>query len=335
MANSAHARTDREIARVQRHLAGIYADAKKDVTGALKPWAASIEKRAAALLVAVNDAEDEAAKRTAKAAYISFYAQAVKSKQFRAASATAQARLYFANVQAAQYINSKTAKVYADNYNTTGASLGRSLDGYGFKPVSVADAERYGDITRQTVDRGKDTAWNARNITTAVMAGAALLLTANALTKHAAGSVAERNRAGSRRQASDMLTDAESKGTLDSLWRAADEGFDEIQKEWTCTFDNRTRDTHIEYNDLGPVPLDYEYTDGLQRPRDPNCGDPAEVCNCRCALTYKTVLQKPGTRSAREGTVTGSYKRARSFRDTETVYVQDMTFKEWMEWRSK
>lgn len=335
MPSSAHDKTDQEIRRIQRALVAIYVKAKKDVSKDLRSWAESVEDRSGPLLQAVRDAKDETEKRIAERAYRQFYTAAVKEKAFVEASRRAENRLYQANVEAARYINGKTAAVYAAHYNETGKALGSALNGYGFKPVSVSDVDKYGEVTKQTVDKKKDTAWNKKNISGAVLAGAVMAWGAEKIAEHAAGSVAGRNRDGANRQASDMLTDAESKGALDSMWRCYDEGFEGLTKEWVCVFDNRTRDTHIDYNDLGPVPLDYEYAPGLARPRDANCDDPAEVCNCRCELVFNTGLADSGTRSAREGEVTDSYKEPSSFEGTSSVSIDQMSYKEWMEWRSK
>ena len=335
MPSSDHDKTDQEIRRIQRALVAIYVKAKKDVSKELRAWAESVEDRSGPLLQAVRDAKDETEKRIAERAYRQFYTAAVKEKAFVEASRRAENRLYQANVEAARYINGKTAAVYAAHYNETGKALGAALDGYGFKPVSISDVEDYGEVTKQTVDKRKDTAWNRKNIAGAVLAGAVMGWAASKIADHAAATSAGRNRDGANRQASDMVTDAESKGAMDSMWRCYDEGFDGLQKEWVCVFDNKTRDTHIEYNDLGPVALDYEYAPGLARPRDPNCSDAAEVCNCRCELVFNTGLASSGTRTAREGDVHGRAHDYSSYSGTETISVEQMTYKEWMQWRSR
>lgn len=333
--DAAHVATDKEIVKIQRHLRRIYAAAEKDVAGYLSEWAKSIEAEAARLLKAIRDAETEKQARAAKNAYKRFFVLVVKKDAaFSKTSQEAQKRLYMANSEAVEYINGKTAAIYVLNYNKMGARLENALDGYAFKPVSEDDAEEYGEITRQTVDKKKDESWNAKNIAAAVVSGGLLLLAAGKIAKQAAAVVTQKNRNGANRQASDMLTDAENKGRLDSMYRAYDEGFDHIKKEWVCVFDNRTRDTHIEYNDIGPVDLDYEYNTGLKRPRDPDCSDMADVCNCRCAITYPTGIAKSGTRAVRSGDVKGSYKNPRSFRDTETETISQMSYKDWMKWRS-
>ena len=335
MADIAHELTDRELEKMERHLSAIYARAEKDVAAEFKPVLKAVKKNADELYKAIQEAEDEKAEKAAKNVYKAFYrSEVLRRADFAKASQNAQKRLYRANEEAARYINSKTAHIYAINYNQIGRGLQRDLDGYSFKPVSEEDAEEYGQISQQTVDEKKDEKWNRKNIRNAVIAGALLYYAVDKIFGNTAKSTAKKNRDSSNRQANDMLTDAESKGRLDSMYRANDEGF-EVKKFWIATLDNRTRDTHIEYDSIGTVELDYEYAPGLKKPKDPNCSIMAEVCNCRCRILYDTGHGRSATRTAREGDVTGSYKKPSSFTGTETVNVPNMTYKEWMAWRSK
>lgn len=334
--DAAHRATDKEIARLQKSLHRIYARAEKQVVAELDGWVKTIKERADELLRAIESAKTDQELQAARIAYKQFFAGAIKKdSRFIKMKQEAAKLMYVANTEASRHINAHTAKIYADNYNFTGRKLQKDLDGYDFKQVSEDEAEKHGEITRQTVDPKKDRSWNEKNIAAAVVAGSLMLWGADKIAKHAAALTAKKNLDGANRQASDMLTDAESKGRLDSLYRAYDEGFNGIKKEWVCVFDNRTRDTHIEYNDIGPVPLDFEYNVGLKRPRDKNCGDLADVCNCRCAITWDTGLAKSGTRAARIGEVSGSYKKPSSFKNTQTETVKQMTYKEWMKWRSR
>lgn len=335
MADIAHELTDKELEKMERHLSAIYARAEKEVAAEFKPVLKAVKKKADKLYKEIQEAEDEKAERAAKSAYKAFYvSEVLRNYQFIKASQNARKRLYRANQEAARYINSKTAHIYAINYNQIGRGLQRDLDGYSFKPVSEDDAEKYGQISQQTVDEKKDTKWNGKNIRNAVIAGALLYYAADKIFGNAAKSITRKNRDSSNRQANDMLTDAESKGRLDSMYRAYDEGF-EVKKFWIATLDNRTRETHIEYDSMDPVELDYEYAPGLKKPKDPNCSIMAEVCSCRCKLLYDTGHRRSATRAAREGEVTGSYKKPSSFIGTETISVPNMTYKEWMKWRSK
>lgn len=336
MTDKAHILTDKEIERMERELSVIYRSVGKQIDKLFAEYAETIKKQADKLLEAYNTAETIKDRQAAKQAYIRFYSVTVKrDKRFKEAQQAAANALYSANVEAARYINSKMPKIYAENYNQTGRGIQSDTEKeYRFKPVTVEDAGMYGQITRQTVDKQKDNRWNAKNIASGLIVGAIALQTADKVLSGTSRRTARRNLDTAHRQARDTATDAESKGRLDSMYRAYDEGFD-IKKGWSAIYDNRTRDTHIAYNDMDAVPLDYEYAPGLKRPRDPDCGIMAEICNCRCAPYHVTGKAKGNTRAAREGDVKGSYKRPSSFRGTQTVTIEDMTYREWMQWRSK
>ena len=343
--DAAHVATDKEIELLQRQILSVYTQAEKQINTELQRWAKSVKETADKLLKAVKDAGTDTERKAAENAYKQFFIRAVKKdKQLIKASQNASRTLYNANVEAQRIINSRTAQIYAENYNSIGRQAQRNLRGYKFQPVTEDDAKKYGEITTPSVDRKKDESWNAKNIAGSVVAAALMLWSVDKIVKHSASLTAKKNYDGGKRQASDTLTDAENKGRLDSMWRVYDEGFENVKKEWVCIFDNRTRETHIEYNDLGAVELDYEYAPGLARPKDPHCSDMSEVCNCRCALTTNFGLSKGQTRAARwysegadrsgfENLVSGSYKKPSSFKNTQTEQVSRMTYKEWMEWR--
>jgi hypothetical protein len=56
-------------------------------------------------------------------------------------------------------------------------------------------------------------------------------------------------------------------------------------KEWLAFEDDKTRMTHLFCMEQGPIPMDEEFTNGLQYPLDP-AGPAGEVINCRCVLMY-------------------------------------------------
>ena len=335
--DAAHRATDKEIERLQKKIRPIYAKAKKKIGAEIDGWIKTVKDRSDELLQRIESAKTESELQAARNAYNQFFVRSVNNKDSRFSKMQHEVvkHLYDANKETARLINLKTAQIYADNYNFVGRQIQRDLDGYEFKQISEEDADQYGEITRQTVDRKKDRSWNEKNIASAIVAGSLMLWGADKIAKHAAALTAKKNLDGANRQASDMLTDAENKGRLDSMYRAYDEGFEDVKKEWVCVFDNRTRESHRRYNDIGPVELDYEYASGLQRPRDPDCPDPDEVCRCRCALVTSFGRSMGKTRAARVGTVTGTYQKQSSFRGTYTEQVERMTYKEWMKWRSR
>ena len=121
------------------------------------------------------------------------------------------------------------------------------------------------------------------------------------------------------------------KARLDGMYRAEYLG-NKMHKAWIATADNRTRDSHASL-DGKEIPLDKIFDNGCSRPRDPN-GTPAEICNCRCSLKYVDVGGERGqTRSARQGEVTGSYKKSSSFKGTKSIEISNMSYEEFMRWR--
>lgn len=332
MADKAHIWTDEKLEEMERHLSAIYSRAEKTVKKKMADYAKSIDEKSAELLQAYKDAETEDEKRKAKRAYIRFYRQLVKSKEFIALSANVADNLYRANVEASAYINSQTPSIYALNYNYINSEMAKDIDGFIPQEITDTEAEKYSGYTQQTVDRKKDTDWNKDNLKKSVLAGSLLLLGADAIMKRSAKLTVEKNRNSATMHKSGMGTDAENKARLDGMYRAEDMG-NSITKIWMATLDNRTRDSHARL-DGAEITLDDAFDNGLQRPRDPN-GDPAEICNCRCSLRYGVGQSKGKTRSSRSGDVTGSYKKSSSFKGTTSEEIANMSYKEWMQWRKK
>ena len=332
MADKAHRLTDEKLEEMEKRLSAIYSRAEKTVQKKMAGYAKSIDEKSAELLQAYKDAETEDEKRKAKKAYIRFYRKLVKSKEFVSLSAAVADDLYKANVEASAYINSQTPSIYAMNYNYINAEMAKDIDGFSPQEITDTEAEKYSGYTQQTVDRKKDTDWNRDNLKKSVLASSLLLLGAYAIMKRSANSAVEKNRNSASMHNSGMGTDAENKARLDGMYRASDIGV-EVRKQWRAILDNRTRHTHTML-DGKDVALDELFDNGLKYPRDPN-GVPEEVCNCRCRLRAVTPYTSAKTRSARQGEVTGSYKKDSSFRGTKSVEIENMTYAEWMEWRKR
>ena len=331
MADKAHRLTDEKLEEMEKRLSAIYSRAGKTVQKKMADYAKSIDEKSEELLQAYKDAETEDEKRKAKKAYIRFYRKVVKSKEFVSLSATVADDLYNANVEASAYINSQTPSIYALNYNYINAEMAKDIDGFTPQEITEAEAEKYSGYTQQTVDRKKDTDWNKENLKKSVIAGSLLLLGADAIMKRSANSTVEKNRNSASMHNIGMGTDAENKARLDGMYWAEYLG-NRMHKAWIATLDNRTRHSHAMLDGVS-IPLNEIFDNGCSRPRDPN-GRPEEICNCRCSLEYVRVGGEHGrTRSARQGTVTGSYKKDISFKGTKSIEVPNMSYREFMKWR--
>ena len=331
MADKAHLLTDEKLEEMEKRLSAIYSRAEKTVQKKMADYAKSIDEKSTELLQAYKDAETEAEKQKAKKAYIRFYRQVVKSKEFSVLSANVADDLYMANVEASEYINSQTPSIYALNYNYINDEMAKDIDGFTPQKITDTEAEKYSGYTQQTVDRKKDTAWNKDNLKKSVIAGSMLLLGASAIMKRSSNSAVEKNRNSAYRQNIDMGGDAETKARLDGMYWAEYLG-NRMHKAWIATLDNRTRHSHAMLDGVD-IPLNEIFDNGCARPKDPN-GTPEEICNCRCSLKYIRVGVEPGgMRSARQGTVTGSYKKDSSFKGTKSIEVPNMSYREFMKWR--
>ena len=332
MADIAHTKTDQKLEEMEKRLSAIYSRAEKTVQKKMTEYAKSIDEKTAELLQAYKDAETEDEKRKEKKAYIRFYRQVVKSKEFVSLSSAVADDLYKANVEASAYINSQTPSIYALNYNYINAEMAKDIEGFTPQEITDTEAEKYSGYTQQTVDRKKDTDWNKDNLKKSVIAGSFFLIGVYDIMKRSACSIVDKNRNSASMHSSGMGTDAENKARLDGMYRASDIGV-KVQKQWRATLDNRTRDSHRSI-DSETIDLDASFDNGLKYPREPG-GALQEICNCRCRLRYVTQYTNARTRSARRGKVKGSYKKDSSFRGTKSIEIENMSYKEWMAWRAR
>ena len=330
MADTAHAKTDEKLEEMEKRLSAIYSRVEKTVQKKMADYAKSIDEKSAELLQFYKDAETDGEKQKAKNAYIRFYLQVVKSKEFSELSANVADELYKANAEASAYINSQTPYIYALNYNYINDEMANDIEGFTPQEITNTEAEKYSGYTQQTVDRKKDTAWNKGNLKKSVLAGSLLLLGAYAIMKRSANITVEKNRNSASMHSEGMGTDAETKARVDGMYYAKYLG-NKMNKIWITAGDNRVRHSHAML-DGKEIPLDRTFDNGCKRPRDPN-GTPAEICNCRCSLKYGVSGTEQGQlRSARKGTVTGSYKKASSFKGTKSIEAPNISYKELMEW---
>ena len=331
MADKAHILTDKKLEEMEKRLSAIYSVSYKKIQSKMLEFAKGIDGKASELLKAIKEAKTEAEQKATKNAYLQYFKkEVVKSKAFKDLSAQIALDLFNTNTEASAYINSQTPEIYALNYNWINEQLAKDIPDFVSQHITAKEADKYGDLTKQTVSKAKDTKWNEGNIKKSVIVGASLLLGANAIMKRSAKLTVDKNRNSATMHKSGMGTDAENKARLDGMYRAEDMG-NEMTKIWIATLDNRTRDSHAML-DGASVPLDDVFDNGLERPRDPN-GDPAEICNCRCSLKYGVGQKNGKTRSARYGDVSGSYKKSSSFKNTQSEEIANMSYGEWMKWR--
>ena len=330
--DKAHRLTDKKLEEMEKRLSAIYSASEKKIQSKMLEFAKSIEGRASELLNAIKQAKTENEAKKAKNDYIQYFKkEVVKSKAFKDLSKEIAIDLFNTNTESSAFINSKTPEIYALNYNWINQQLSKDIPDFVAQEITAKEADEYGELTKQTVSKSKDTKWNENNIKKSVVVGASLLLGANAIMKRSAKLTVEKNKNSASMHNSGMGTDAENKARLDGMYWAEYLG-NKMHKVWIATPDNRTRDSHALLDGVD-IPLNQIFDNGCSRPRDPR-GEPAEICNCRCSLKYVDVGGEKGqTRFARQGEVTGSYKRSSSFKGTKSVEIPNMSYEEFMKWR--
>jgi hypothetical protein len=317
---------------MEKRLSAIYSVSQRKIQAKMLEFAKNIEPKTIELLKAIKKAKTDEEKSKAKKAYLQYFKKEVlKSKAFKDLSSEIAIDLFDTNTKATDYINSQTPEIYALNYNWINKEMKKDIPDFVSQQITPKEAEKYGELTMQTVSKAKDMKWNEDNIKKSVIVGATLLLGANAIMKRSAKLTVEKNRNSASMHNSGMGTDAENKARLDGMYWAEYLG-NKMHKVWISTPDNRTRDSHALLDGVD-IPLDQIFDNGCSRPRDPN-GEPAEICNCRCSLKYLDIGGEKGQkRFAREGEVTGSYKKSSSFRGTQSVEIPNITYEEFMKWR--
>lgn len=320
---------DREISRVQRKIRPVFTKLKKNISGNQDSLAGLFEGRAEAIREDYEKAGSAEDRRELKKQYVRAVQSVIATKAYRKVEQSIVDILKKADTDAMTVIEGEKYGIYAENYNRIGNSLKKDLIGYAFKKIDAEDAE-YADLTDRKLDSRKLDKWNRSRLRSTIKSGSLSMLAAKALAAYAVGNIIKSNLRMCDGQAEGMAVDARTLGELDSMHRADDEGY-EILKVWMAVLDNRTRESHAELDGVA-IPLNETFDNGCDRPRDPK-GSLEETINCRCDLGYDTGERRNRKRAAREGIVTGSYKKDSSFRGTKTVQVPDMTYREWQRWR--
>jgi hypothetical protein len=101
------------------------------------------------------------------------------------------------------------------------------------------------------------------------------------------------NKKDKRRQtnASIIIGNLNQKSYKDALQTSKELGIP-FKKIWTGALhfiDKKPSYCHLDYEALGYVDMDYEYSPGLKFPCDPDCIDKNETENCKCSIGFKVL----------------------------------------------
>lgn len=293
--------SDERLRRMEAWLSNLYKDAEEEIRGKWDAYMARQEKRSAKLLRAVSDAKTPEEKQAAEAKYQAHLKAVTSGSEYYRGMVKELARGFSeANARALEYINGRRAEFFADGYNFTAgevndAAISQDI-GIRFNLVDAETvkwlAERSTDYPDHVImpppDRLKipeDERWNARlinaQVAQGIVQGESIPKIARRLTN-----VTDSDYKACVRRARTMATNCENAGRTQGMQTAEEWGV-QTRKQWVCTHDPRTRDTHLAL-DGETVANDAVFWNGCRWPGD-HLGPPQEVWNCRCTL--RTVIR--------------------------------------------
>ena len=303
MADKARQKTDKRLAEMETHLAGIYEQAGREVGEKWKAYmdgaAKSVKPLQDAVAAAKKSGDIEAIKKAKQALAAKQREITILDIHYRNLTKQLAVELSRVNETATAYINDQLPQVYAVNYNGIGKDVAGTVKGYSFELVDANTVKNLATkdetlLPYKGIDKAKDVRWNTQAVNSQVLQGIIQGESIPNITKRLRN-VTEMNSASARRNARTAVTGAENRGRLDMLRNAKEKGIN-ANKVWLATGDNRTRDAHAELDGQEQQiddPFESELGD-IMYPGDPGAV-PANTYNCRCTLTYKMVGFNDGT----------------------------------------
>lgn len=292
-------KTDKELQKMEKKLAKIYKEAEKDLTKKWDEYMGRAEKRIEKYEKALADAKQSGDKESIAQAEeeLKRRREAVlyKDEWYRKMVEQTAEKYSDVNSIAVAYVNDKMPGIYTMNLNGTLQDINSDLGKVGQLGVSfnLVDEHTVRNLVKsdkslfpqKVINKAKDMKWNLKAINSQVTQGILQGESIPQIQKRLQN-VTDMNSAAAIRSARTMCTTAENNGRLSGIKEAEEQGI-VYEKQWMATHDERTRESHAEL-DGESVPIDEEFSNGLQYPGDPN-GEPEEVYNCRCSMVRKLI----------------------------------------------
>lgn len=202
-----------------------------------------------------------------------------------------------ADKQAMAMVNDQLPETYATSYNFGGykGEVLANAAGYDYTGFTIINQDAVKTLMKDNpdlipwkpdVDVTEDKKWNREKIQEAVLQGVVKGDSMDDVAKRLLP-VVNMDKNAAIRTARTAVNGIENKGRKDATERVKEAGIPMVER-WSCTHDDRTRDTHILLDGTEPNEKG-QYGEGildtlLEYPGDP-AGDPEEVYNCRCGTT--------------------------------------------------
>lgn len=280
--DSAHKKTDKKLAEMERHLSNIYERSKKELEKKTADFWKAFERKDNAKKAKLKAGEitEEEYKRWRKN-------QLMSGKHWDEMVKTVSKEMLNADKTAIAYVNGKLPEIYALNYNALEDATS-GIKGYSFELVDASTVRNLATSDKtilpyKEVDGKKVERWNTQKVNSEVLQGIIQGESTQKIAKRLENVVGMEKKS-ALRNARTTTTSAENKGRMDSYHDAQKQGII-LKKRWISTHDPRTREEHLELDDQ-IVDVDEPFQNSLgdiMYPGDPDA-DPANVYNCRCTM---------------------------------------------------
>ena len=290
-ADAGRVKVDEQLEGLEARLTSIYTQAGKELESDLSKFLDKYEK---------EDAEKKAQVESGELSEDDYKSwrerQIFRSDAMKAKISDLSTRLVNADQQAMSMVNNQLPETYATSYNFGGFRAEKQADAAGFDYTQFTIINQDAVRTLATedpdlipwkpdVDVPEDEKWNRKHVQEAIQQGLVKGDSMDDVAKRLLP-VVNMDRNAAIRTARTAVNGIENKGRKDAINRVKDAGVPMVEY-WSCTHDNRTRDTQVLLDRTLPDDNGM-YGKGiittlLAYPGDP-AGDPAEVYNCRCGL---------------------------------------------------
>lgn len=282
---------DSYMEQIEEKLSALYADAAKEMQEKLTDFMDGYEKQRASM-----EAKVEAGKMTEEEYSQWCNRHIVQSDKYKSTIDSLSTMAVNADVAAMAMVDGAMPMVVAQSYNFTQALGFEAADKAGltqgtfqiYNERSVQKLIKDNPNLLKEVDMDADKKWNTekmnREITQGIIQGEPIEKIADRLQR-----VTDMDRNAAVRNARTMMTGAENMGRAEAADDLKAQGIP-MDEVWSATYDNRTRESHLELD--GTVRDANGYfgvgiiNKPLRYPADPE-GDPEEIYNCRCRLSLQ------------------------------------------------
>lgn len=316
-----HRLTDKELAKLEKRISSIYGKAAKELRATIDAYFKLFEKRDAEMKELIGTIVN--GKEWTEKDYKQWrLAQIGRGNRFEALRDRIAERMTKANETAVAYVNDATPGIYSLNRNYAAYTIEQVAGDVGFTLWDEQTVKRLiveqPDLmpyypSKRAVSRGIDLAYGKKRITASVTSSILQGKSIKGMADDLQTRIPTMNRNSAIRTARTAVTNAQNAGRQDSYVSAEKMGI-EMEREWVCALDARTRPEHAEA-DGQVVGVDEPFTVGgekLMYPGD-RSGSGWNIYNCRC-----TVI-------ARVKNVPEASRR----RSSDGV-IENMTYKEWV-----